>query len=406
MTAPSDRQAAGRALPVILVIVRREVSVRLRSRVFRVGTAGMTILVVIGVMVASRFVSPSTATTTSMPRVGFSGGAKALESTFTTYATEVGATVTITDIADPTAGAAQVTAGQLDMLVTGSATQPTALVDDAVPDLVEVALDGATQVARLNAAGLPSDAVTAIMASVPVVNAPAASSSSDADQTQNLLAALVVGILLYVSLGAYGGAVAQGVVEEESTRIVEILLSTVRPSQLLAGKVIGVGLVGILQLTIVGAAALIAGSVAGVASIPALSPATIGADLFWFTLGFLLYATVIAATASLVSRPEEVTSAITPVILPLLASYLLVFVALPDPTSPLIAVLSVLPPIAPILMSVRIALGAAEPWQVALSIVLTIASIVALTRFAGHVYANSVLRFGTRVPFQEALRRK
>ncbi len=154
------------------------------------------------------------------------------------------------------------------------------------------------------------------------------------EQSQNALAGLAVGILLYVSLGIYGSLVAQGVVEEKATRMMEILLATIRPSGLLAGKVIGIGLVGLLQLTIVGAAALIAVHVTNVASIPALGVASILGDLLWFLLGFLFYATAYAAVAALVSRQEEVQGAIAPISILLVAGYLLVFVALPNPRAP------------------------------------------------------------------------
>lgn len=401
MTEPSRRDGVGRSLAIIVLIAQREVEVRVRSRVYALGTVGMVALVVVGVLFASLVVgsrAPATPT-----RVGFSGGAQALDPTFATYATALGEAVTVGDVADPASGEAQVKAGTLDMLVTGSATAPAALLGNAVPPMVVIALDAATQVARLGAAGLPPDAITSIMAGVPTTEAQPADSGPSPEESQNIVAALGVAILLMIAMTVYGTAVAQGVVEEKATRIVEIMLSTVRPSHLLAGKVLGVGLVGLLQLAIVGAAALIAARLTGVASIPALSLATIASSLLWFTLGFLLFATADAALAALVSRPEEAQAAIAPISLTIGLSYILVFITLPDPTSPLVTVLSLLPPLAPILMPVRIALGATEPWQVALAILLTIASIVGLVRLAGRIYANSVLRFGTRVRFRDAL---
>jgi len=89
--------------------------------------------------------------------------------------------------------------------------------------------------------------------------------------------------------------VAQGVVEEKATRIIEILLATVPPSRLLAGKIIGIGLVGLLQLAIIAAVALVLVTVTNVVSIPTFTLAAILGYLMWFTLGFLLYATAYAA---------------------------------------------------------------------------------------------------------------
>jgi ABC-2 type transport system permease protein len=207
-----------------------------------------------------------------------------------------------------------------------------------------------------------------------------------------------------VSLGIYGSFVAQGVVEEKATRIMEILLATIRPSSLLAGKVIGIGLVGLLQLTIVGAAALIGVALTHVASIPGLSVVSILGDPVWFLLGFLFYATAYASVAALVSRQEEVSGAIAPISLLLVGGYLLVFVTLPDPGSMRSTILSLLPPFAPVLMSVRMASGDAPMWQVGLAMALTLASILGLTWLAGRVYANSALHLGTRVRFWDALR--
>ncbi len=216
--------------------------------------------------------------------------------------------MTVSDIADVTAGKAQVTAGTLDVLVTGSSTAPTAVAKAAIPSNVESALSLAAEAARLSDAGLSPAAITSAMALVPVQLL----QPTTPKDTQNLFASLALGIVLWIALGQYGNLVAQGVVEEKATRIMEILLATIQPSRLLAGKVIGIGLVGLLQLTIVGAAALVAVQVTNVAAIPALGVASILGDLFWFLLGFLFYATAYSAVASLVSRQEEVQGAIAP----------------------------------------------------------------------------------------------
>jgi ABC-2 type transport system permease protein len=395
MNARSWSLGGTRRLPTTFLVARREVRMRLRSRVFIGGTIVMAVLVVVGIVAASLLAGRTTPV-----RVGFSGGSQALEPSFTASAAALGANVTVSDIADVTAGKAQVTAGTLDVLVTGSSTAPTAVVKVAIPSNVDSALYLASEAARLSDAGLPPAAVTSAMALVPVqILQP-----SKPKENQNLFAGLAVGILLWIALGIYGSQVAQGVVEEKATRIMEILLATIQPSRLLAGKVIGIGLVGLLQLTIVGAAALIAVHVTNVASIPALGVAGILGDLFWFLLGFLFYATAYSAVASLVSRQEEVQSAIAPISIFQIAGYLLVYAALPDPTGPLATVCSLLPPFAPILMAVRMAASDVPSWQVGLAVALTVASIVGLTWLAGRVYTNAALRLGTRVRFMDAFR--
>jgi len=136
---------------------------RLRSRVFVGGTIVMAALVVVGIVAASLLAGK-----TNPVRVGFSGGSQALERSFTASAAALGAKVTVSDIADVTAGKAQVAAGTLDVLVIGSATAPTAVVKDAIPSNVESALSLAAEANRLSEAGLSPAAVTSAMALVPV----------------------------------------------------------------------------------------------------------------------------------------------------------------------------------------------------------------------------------------------
>jgi ABC-2 type transport system permease protein len=403
MSVPAPTAASPRPLPAVILVARREILVRLRSRTFAAFTLVMTVLVVIGIAAASLLNGPAAPAPTPALRVGFAGGSQALEQSFESTAVLVGVEVSVSNISDEAAGRAQITAGKLDMLVTGSATTPAAAVTDAVPAMAVIALDAAAQTARLNAAGLPPSTVTEVMSGVPVENVPLPQPSSQFEFTTNVLAALGVCIVLFLTLSAYGQFVAQGVVEEKATRMIEILLASIRPSELLAGKVLGIGFVAILQLTIVGSAALITVELTRGVSIPALGVGYVLAYLAWFVLGYLMYAMALAAVAVLVSRPEEVAGATAPVTIALVVPYLLMFVGLSDPTNPLIVVLSIVPPCSPILMTLRIAYGVAPLWQVLVAMALTIAAIVGTTWVAGRTYANSAMRFGSRVRFLDAL---
>lgn len=169
-----------------------------------------------------------------------------------------------------------------------------------------------------------------------------------------------------------------------------------------AGKVIGIGLVGLLQLMLFGAAALVLINVTNVVSIPAFGVGGIVGDLSWFLLGFLFYAIAFAAVAATVSRQEEVQGAIAPVQVFLIVSYVLV------PTgaagSSLGTALSILPLFAPILMPARIAAGGVPEWQVGLALALLLVSILGLIWLAGRIYSNSIMRIGAHVSFREAFR--
>lgn len=389
--------------PIIFLVARREIRLRLRSRVFKIGTAAMIGLIAIGILAATALSGRTSAS--PVDRVAFTITAKALEPVFIASAAAAGTQVTVRDVSDLATGTRLVTAGSLDVLVSGSPTAPVAVVAGALPVEVESALDVAVLEARMAAAGITPATVTSIINGTNVaVHDVASAASSRPEFTTQILGALAVAILLYVTLGLYGSLVGQGVVEEKSTRIVEVLLATMRPSQLLTGKVIGIGFVGLLQLSVVGAATLILATATHFVSIPAVSLPSILGDLAWFALGFLFYAMAIAALASTVSRQEEVAGVTIPVNIFLIGGYLLVFVVLPDPANTMSTVLSILPPFAPVLMSVRIATGDATAWQVALAVVLMIASIASLTRLAGRIYANSILRVGKRVQFGVAFR--
>jgi ABC-2 type transport system permease protein len=395
MTAPTGRPAA--AWPTAFLVARREILVRLRSRVFTGGTAAMVALVVIGIVVASLLGGRTTTV-----RVGFTGGSEALAQDFSASAAALGQRVTLSTVTDEATGRAQVSAGTLDVLVAGPPTAPTVVVKQSAPAVVQAALERAVTSARFTALGIPPGVLATVTSGL---QAPVdALNPANAQATQDRVVGLAVGILLFMVLGIYGAQVAQGVVEEKATRIMEILLATVRPSSLLTGKIVGIGLVGLLQLGIVAAAALVAVKVTNVVTTPALGAANVLAYLVWFVLGFLLYAAGYAALASLVSRPEEVQGAVVPMAVFPIASYLLAYLALADPTSPVVAFASVFPPFAPILMAVRMSGGDVPAWQVGLALASTMAAIVGLTWLAGRIYANSAMRIGARVRFMDAFR--
>ncbi len=384
-----------RPLPAVFLVARREVRMRLRSRIFIGGTIVMSAFVVVGILAASVLGGR-----TNPVRIGFSGGSQALERSFVASAGALGTKVTVSEVSDVTAAKAEITAGTLDVLVIGSATAPTAVAKDAVPPDVESALSLAAEAARLSDAGLSPAAVRSAMALVPIQLLQPPNSK---DQ-QNRVASLALGVILWIALGQYGNLVAQGVVEEKATRIMEILLATVPPSRLLAGKIIGIGLVGLLQLAIVGGVALTMVQARNLVAIPALGLEAILGDIFWFLLGFLFYASAYAAVASLVSRQEELQGAVGPISILQIAGYLLMYASLPSPNSTVATVASLLPPFAPILMPVRMAATNVPLWEVGLGAALTIVSIGGLTWLAGRIYSNAAMRIGARVRLVDAFR--
>ncbi|MFJ2818461.1 ABC transporter permease [Streptomyces sp. NPDC087294] len=230
------------------------------------------------------------------------------------------------------------------------------------------------------------------------------------DPSQNSAAqqfALIIAAtgLLYFFFIFYGIMLAQGVVEEKTSRVVELLLSTIRPWQLLAGKLVGVAVVGLTQLVLLGGAVVALAQGTGTLTLPSTAAGSLVTLVVWFLLGFFLFAALLAAAAARVSRQEDLQGVVQPVMMLISTPFMLGVVLLSkDVRDPVIEWLSLVPLFSPILMPARMLLGLAPLWQIALSLVLAVAALAGMTRVAGRMYANSVLRSGSRVPLTEALR--
>ncbi|TMD20433.1 MAG: ABC transporter permease, partial [Chloroflexi bacterium] len=310
------------------------------------------------------------------------------------------------DPADIRAGEDQVRNGGLDALISGDPASPQVEVKDDLNPTLAVTLNAIVKQVALNraltVAGADPTAVESAVsrASIQLVYL----DPNAALKTQQNVVGIFVAALLYTALVVYGQIVAASVVEEKANRIIEILLATVRPRQLLLGKVIGIGLVGFLQLTLLGATALVAVSRTHVISVPNVGVTAIAGGLLWFVLGFILYALVYAAAGSLVSRQEDLASVTSPLTMLVVGTYLAFFWVEANPTNPIGVALSIIPPLAPILMPARMATGEAQAWQVILAVILTIGEIALLNALAARIYANSVMRIGTRVKLSQAWR--
>jgi ABC-2 type transport system permease protein len=210
-------------------------------------------------------------------------------------------------------------------------------------------------------------------------------------------------ILLYLSLLTFGVAVTTGVVEEKTTRVVEVLLSTIRPHQLLAGKVLGIGVLGLAQLVMVATPALVVAVATGI-DLPSGSLLTVASLVLWFVLGYALYSCAYAAAGSLVSRMEEANNTSFPVTFALIAAYGGAVLVGNAPDSGAARLLALFPPTAPLAMPTRAAIGTTAWWEIPVAVVLTLAATFALVRLAGRIYAGSVLRFGPKVKLRQALR--
>jgi len=390
------------ALRTVLLVARREFLTRVRSRFFVIGTLVFMALLA-GYIVLQALVF-SRATTTV--KVGFVGQAQVLAQPLTTAAGIEDVTVVRKDPADISTGEDQVRNGSLDALISGDPASPRVEVKDGLNPTLAAILNAIVKQVALNRA------LTAAGANAAAVQTAVASASiqlvyldpNAALKTERTVVGIFVAALLYTALVVYGQIVAAGVVEEKANRIIEILLATVRPRQLLLGKVLGIGMMGFLQLALLGATALVAVSRTHVINLPNVGVTAIAGGLMWFVLGFILYALVYAAAGSLVSRQEDLASVTTPLTMLVVGTYLAFFWVEANPTNPIGIALSIIPPLAPILMPARMATGDAQAWQVILAVILTIGEIALLNALAARIYANSVMRIGSRVKLSQAWR--
>jgi ABC-2 type transport system permease protein len=389
------------SLPLIRVIAEREFLTRVRSRVFAITTV-LTVAAIAGYILLQAYVFNKSATSLE---VGFVGTAQSIAAPVRAEAAGLGETITIHSYASAAAGTADVASGTLDALVSGSGAGTTMTVQSTVDPILQTALnDQARQqvlTQYLTQHSLPpSDVLGQLAFSVGVNEL----SPINAARVEQIVIGLLVAGILYVTMIVYGQLVAAGVIEEKSNRIVEILLATVRPWQLMLGKITGIGLVALIQVVLVAGVALVLASATKLVSIPTLGVDVVVTGVVWFVLGYLMYALLFAAAGSMVSRQEDVSSVALPVIFMLVAAWIIALtVAAPTPGSTATTVFSFIPLFAPVIMPVRIAAGVAPFWQVAISVVLVIATIYLLAVIAGRIYSNSVLRVGARVKLSDAL---
>ena len=341
------------------LIARREITERLQGRLIRIMTL-VTALVVVGAITIPGLIKGSSKPT----RVGLVGSeAQALAPTLERTATAAKAKVTLSDVSDETAAREQITSGHLDAAL--SVRPSTARVDveksldSTIRAVLQASVDSAHLRQSLAQSGIPVGKVLPALTPVPL--AAVALKPPPPDQTARSVAALAAALLMYVSLGLYGAAVANGVAQEKTSRTAEVLLAAVRPSQLLSGKVFGIGLTGLGQLAIAAGAGVIANALVHSTKIPGSVWVLLPAFLVCFLAGFTLYAFAFAAAGALVARQEEVQFVTLPLGLLLLVSYLLVYAVIAHPDATWVKVVSFLPPFMASLLPARIALGPHRP---------------------------------------------
>jgi ABC-2 type transport system permease protein len=212
-------------------------------------------------------------------------------------------------------------------------------------------------------------------------------------------------ILMFIGIFSYGTWVLTGVVEEKQSRVVEVVLSTVRPRDLLMGKVLGIGALALAQMVVLVAAGIAASVLSGRLTLPETTSGAVVQLFTWFILGFAFYATAMGVLGALASRMEEASNASMPVTVTATTAYILsIVVVTGDPSGIVARVMTFLPPSAPMVVPLRAALGAIEPWEIVVSIALMLVSIWVLFAIGARVYSGAVLQTGSRMKLRDAWR--
>ena len=227
----------------------------------------------------------------------------------------------------------------------------------------------------------------------------------DPDRDISFVFANVGVILLFISIFTFGTWVLTGVVEEKQSRVVEVVLSTIEARDLLIGKVIGIGVLGLVQLIVMVAVGLGAGVAADRFDLPSTTASAILNLFVWFTLGYAFYSTALGVLGALASRMEEASNASSPVSFIAMGGYFFsLLVALNDPAGTAARIATFIPPVSPMVVPLRVALGKIEPWEVIGAVVVMCAAIWALFVVGGRVYSGAVLQTGARMKLRDAWR--
>ena len=389
----------------VSLIAKREFTVQVMKKSFVISNVIILAVIVGGIIAFSIFSGSGDEERDVIGVAGDQSIATVLEAT----GDAVGSPVEVRDVADAAAARSGVESGDLDVALVpdGTAGAYTAVTESDLTGTLRAVVEGSVATQATNAAlaqqGVDQNelgaATSAATVTVDAIDPP------DPEAGQRTALALSAVFLLYAQIIGFGMYVAMGVVEEKSSRVVELLLSTVRPLQLLWGKILGIGAVGILQLALYGIAGVGAGLGTGVLTVTGAAVSVFAATLAWFILGFAFFAVLYAAGGSMVSRQEDVNSTTMPLLILIMAMFFAAFYSVSDPESTLANTLSWIPPFSAIMMPLRIAAGVTSPVQIVGSAVLMIVTTAILAMGAAKIYQHSILRIGKTVSWKEAFAR-
>jgi ABC-2 type transport system permease protein len=297
-----------------------------------------------------------------------------------------------------------------------------------VSKAIENQLEQIIEHQKLKAAGIDltilSEAQSTIHITTKIITEDGSTTNSKAEASMGI--GFICGILIYMFIFMYGTMVMRGVIEEKTSRIVEVIISSVKPFQLMMGKILGVALVGLTQFALWILLTIAIASVAELMFMDAssmttelnstqqsillseLSNLTGGINLmqifvsfiFYFLAGYLMYSSLFAAVGSAVDAEADTQQFVLPITIPLILAFILIQPIMENPDGPLAFWMSIIPFTSPVIMMVRLPFGVAN-WELALSMGVLILSFVLTTYLAGKIYRTGILMYGKKTSYKE-----
>jgi ABC-2 type transport system permease protein len=388
----------------VALVAAREMRERFRGRIFRVGT--LFILAV----VAAAIVIPTLNKEKSQPqRVGLVGTFSAqLRESVVSTAKSVGVTVDFVLETGAQQARSDLRSGRVSLAILDGrelvVNQPIRPTDSSAAAQIVFALAvNLGELEALQAAHLtPAQARELANARALPVKSLQPGTTRGTTNTTSLIGI----ILIFVMLSQYNTWILVGVMEEKSSRVIEVLLAAVRPIRLLTGKVLGMGLVALAQASVIVIFALLLAKSVGSDLLHGTAPMVLLSTLVWLILGYAFYCWVYAAGGSLVERQDQVQSLALPLSLPIIFGYVMALTAAASGNaSPFFKVLAYLPPTAPFAMPVLVGLGEVAWWQFFISAAISVVCTVGVARLAAVIYRRAILRTGGRVKLRALLTR-
>ena len=379
------------------LVGRREVRERTREKSFLVST-GINVVIIVAVVILSTVIgggSDSYVVGVADP------GAQPVAEAAARAARAADAEIVVREVG-PAEASAGLEDGSLDAVLTGSELRSQEDPDDELVAFVQAANREVRAAEALDQAGVSGAEAQRALSPPPLEVATVEAVDPDEDSLAGFTFFVV--IALYGQLLTYGYWVAAGVVEEKASRVVEVVLSAIRPAHLLAGKVIGLGLLGLANLLLIAVVGLGTAAATGALDVDGEILTATGLALAWFLVGYAFYACAFAVAGALVPRQEELQSSMTPLTLVILVSFFLAFAVQSNPDGTLAHVTAFIPMTAPMTMPPRIATGDAASWEIVASFVVTLGSAALLIPLAARVYAGGVMRTGSALKLRDAWR--